>query len=214
MSTVKVIVCDAQYLFRLGIVEVLNRDSRFECAGECSNSQELRDLLKSTKPDIITIDYEQSDAFSLDDLRFIQEHAPNTKILTISSDDNSDNIFLALRYGVVSFLTKECDQDEILIALIATAKNEKFVCHRVIDIIIGKTMNETSEIDCKPYNLSIRELEIIQLTAKGLSAKEIAGKLFLSLHTVYTHKKNIMKKLKLNSSSELILYAINNGIAT
>jgi DNA-binding CsgD family transcriptional regulator len=60
--------------------------------------------------------------------------------------------------------------------------------------------------------LSFREIEIIQLTAKGLSAKEIANQLFLSLHTVYTHKKNIMKKLKINSSSEIILYAINKGI--
>jgi DNA-binding CsgD family transcriptional regulator len=66
--------------------------------------------------------------------------------------------------------------------------------------------------DCKPINLSIRELEIIQQNALGLSAKEIGEKLFISTHTVYTHKKNIMKKLQINSSSELILFAIKHGI--
>lgn len=212
MSKVKVIISDAQYLIRLGIVEVLNKDTRFECVGECTGSQELRSLIEKTSPDVITIDYAQSD-FSIDDLRYIQENSPNTKVLIISSDEDSEKIFLALKYGVISFLTKECDQDEILTALIATSKSEKFICHRIIDIIINNQLKKSNEIDCKPYNLSIREVEIIQLTAKGLSAKEIANQLYLSLHTVYTHKKNIMKKLKLNSSSEMILYAINNGIA-
>lgn len=212
MNKVKVVISDAQFIVRLGIQEVLKMDDQFECIGECSNSNELKKIIAQKNPDIITIDYNQTGYFSLEDLKYLQENSPQTKVLVISEDDHSENIFKALDYGALSFLTKECDQVEILNALIATSKSEKFICHKIIEVIIDKKAKSPKEVNCKRSQLSFRELEIIQLTAKGLSAKEIANQLFLSLHTVYTHKKNIMKKLKINSSSEIILYAINKGI--
>lgn len=212
MNKVKVVISDAQFIVRLGIQEVLKMDDQFECIGECSNSNELKKIIAQKNPDIVTIDYNQTGYFSLEDLKYLQENSPETKVLVISEDDHSENIFKALDYGALSFLTKECDQAEILNALVATAKAEKFICHKIIEVIIDKKAKSPKEVNCKRSQLSFRELEIIQLTAKGLSAKEIANQLFLSLHTVYTHKKNIMKKLKINSSSEIILYAINKGI--
>ena len=108
-------------------------------------------------------------------------------------------------------LVPSADEEEILNAINSISKGEKFICHKIIDIILDKPKNILDD-DCKPINLSIRELEIIQQNALGLSAKEIGEKLFISTHTVYTHKKNIMKKLQINSSSELILFAIKHGI--
>lgn len=211
MDRIKVLVADSQYLFRLGIIEILNSDERFDFVGESANSQELRTMLKSTLPDIVTIDYAQSDSFTVDDIQHIQQNFPETKILVISSDGNSDSIFKAIQNGAISFLTRNCDQEEIISALLSTSKNEKFMCHRVVDIIINKKV-DSQEVDCAGVNLTARELEILQLTAKGHSSKEIASMLYLSLHTVYTHRKNIMKKLDLNSASEMILYAISKGL--
>jgi DNA-binding NarL/FixJ family response regulator len=212
MDKVKVVISDAQFIIRLGIQEVLKMDNQFECIGECANANELKKLISQTNPDIVTIDYAQLGFFSLEDIKFLQTHSPQTKVLVISDDENSENIFKALDYGALSFLTKECDPPEILNALIATSKSEKFICHKIIEVILDKKSIPIKEENCKRSLLSFREIEIIQLTAKGLSAKEIANQLFLSLHTVYTHKKNIMKKLKINSSSEIILYAINKRI--
>jgi len=81
----------------------------------------------------------------------------------------------------------------------------------VIDIILEKHLPEEEET-CAPTSLTVRELEIVRLTAQGQKAKEVAAQLFLSTHTVYTHRKNIMKKLGVNSASEMIVYAINNGL--
>ena len=198
MTKVKVAISDAQFIIRLGIQEVLKMDDQFECIGECANSTELRKLIQSKSPDIITIDYAQTGSFSLDDLKFLKENSPNTKVLVISDD--------VAKKGIATLRL------EILNALIATAKTEKFICHKIIEVIIDKKASPLKDDNCKKSQLSYRELEIIQLTAKGLSAKEIANHLFLSLHTVYTHKKNIMKKLRINSSPEIILYAINKGI--
>ena len=116
-----------------------------------------------------------------------------------------------LEYGVNSFLTKSCGENEIIDAVKATAKGEKIFLHQDFGLSAGKNLCKEEE-NCVPSPLTPREIEIVRLVAKGLIAKEIADILNLSTHTVYTHRKNIMKKLQLNTSSELVFYAINNGI--
>jgi len=212
MPAIKIVIADAQFLIRLGLVCLLSKDERFKVVGEAANSKELRQLITKVKPEVLIMDYHQERSFDIDDLMAVKQISPRTHALIISDDEDRDNIYKAIESGGISFLTKECDQDEIVNAVLATAKGEKFICHKVIDIILNNKSASVGADDCKPFSLSLREVEIIQLTAKGLSAKEIASKLFLSPHTVYTHKKNIMKKLKLSSSSEMILYAINNGL--
>lgn len=212
MNKTKVVVAEAQYLIRLGLLKVLHSDKNFECVGECLDSSGLREILEKQHVDIITLDYSE-EGFSMDDISYILQNYPDIKVLSISSDDDSDLIFKALELGVKNFLTKECGEDEVLKALIAASKGEKFICHKILDVIIDAQLSDKKNSNTKSLNLSVRELEIIQLIAQGFSAKEIASSLYLSLHTIYTHKKNIMKKLKLNTTSELILFAIHQGIA-
>ena len=153
---------------------------------------------------------------TVQDFKVIGEAANTKELLDLISSHHTDVVifdYFSEHNFLPEDLTKECDKEEIVGAIYATAKSEKFLCHKVIDIIIEKHMH-TDEDNCKAFNLSLRETEIIKLTAKGWTAKTIAGHLFLSTHTVYTHKKNIMKKLKINSSSEMIVYAIQNGLVT
>jgi DNA-binding NarL/FixJ family response regulator len=185
----------------------------FHIVGEATNSTELINLIKEHHPNVVIFDYNSHHNFLLEDISTVKKISPNSNFLIISADESKSNIYKAIELGSISFLTKECDKDEIIGAVYATAKNEKFLCHKVIDIIIEKHIH-TDEDNCKAFNLSLRETEIIKLTAKGWTAKTIAGHLFLSTHTVYTHKKNIMKKLKINSSSEMIVYAIQNSLVT
>ena len=94
----------------------------------------------------------------------VKRISPTTNFLVISDDNSKPSIYSAIEKGVISFLTKECDKEEIIGAIYATAKNEKFLCHKVIDIIIEKHLH-VNEDNCKPLNLSLRETEIIKLTA-------------------------------------------------
>ena len=111
--------------------------------------------------------------------------------------------------AVNSFLSKKCDEKEIIDAVHATSKNEKYYCTNVLNCLLEKSFPKD---DCSPRPLSPREIEVVQLVAKGLIAKEIASELYLSTHTIYTHRKNIMKKLKIGTTSELVLYAVREGI--
>ena len=113
--------------------------------------------------------------------------------------------------GVNSFLTKSCNEEEIINAVKATAKGEKFFCHKIINFILEKSFQKEDD-NCEPTPLTPREIEIVRLVAQGKIAKEIASQLNLSTHTVYTHRKKIMKKLEFKHASDLVMYAISKGI--
>lgn len=210
---ITIVIADTQYLIREGLNNILLNNKDMKIVGEASYSSELHSLVRKHHPTVVIFDYNNIENFTIQDIQTVKIISPESNFLVISSDNNKSNIYKVIELGVLSFLTKECDKEEIIGAIYATAKNEKFLCHKVIDIIIDKHIHK-DEDSCKPFNLSMRETEIIKLTAKGWTAKTIAGHLFLSTHTVYTHKKNIMKKLKINSSSEMIVYAIQNSLIT
>ncbi len=211
MKPVTIVLADGEVLVRLGLRHLLGDDPSFEIVAEAADEEELFEELEAHRPAVIILDYNQPDQFSLSTVTRVKKKAPSSHILVISSDNDKKNIYQVLEQGVHSFLTKTCGEEEILDAVKATAKGDKFFCTRIIDYLLEKSFSKEEE-SCAPSPLSSREIEILQLIARGLIAKEIAGLLNLSTHTVYTHRKNIMKKLNLSTSSELVLYAVNNGI--
>ncbi len=209
MESIKIIIADAQYLIRLGLKCLLNKHERVSVIADVKDSFELSKAIDQMTPDIIIFDYDNEKNFCLSDISSIRQNYPAINFVIISNDNTKDNIYAVLEHEGISFLTKQCDEEEIMGAIYASAKKERFLCNKIVNVILEK---EADEEDCLPTDLTNRELQILKLTAQGLSAKQIADQLFLSTHTIYTHKKNMMRKLKLNSSSELIVYAINNGI--
>lgn len=211
MQTIKIVLADPQFVTRAGIRTVLDQVAGFTIVSEVKNSSELAKEIKARQPDVVIIDYNLPGYFQIEDLKKIKLLSAKTRIMVISSDHNKNNIYKVLDGGVKNFITKECDSEEIIQAVYATAKGEKFFCAKVVDIILEKHFNIKNE-HCEPSQLSQRELEVVQLIAEGLTGREIADRLFLSHHTISTHRKNILKKLHVNSTSELVLYAIRFGI--
>ena len=214
MQPISVVIADAQYLIRLGLKHLLNEVPHIYIVAEAANHRQLEKAVTKHEPDVVILDYNKPLSFSIDNVAAIKELSAATNVLVISADDTKDHIFKALKLGVNSFLTKECDKKEIIDAIHATAKGEKFFCHKILEIIIEKHLSPPSTQNCAPSKLTTREIEILQLIAEGVTTKEIAYQLNLSTHTIYTHRKNIMKKLGLNSSSEMILYAVKSGMVT
>ncbi|MEZ5001795.1 MAG: response regulator transcription factor [Chitinophagales bacterium] len=208
---ISVVIADSQYLIRLGLRHLFEGQSRINVVDDATRSDELMEAVLEHSPDVVIFDHDKPSHFKMEDISAVKRISPHTNFLIISSDDKKESIFRVLQEGSLSFLTKECDEEEIISAVIATSKGEKFLCNKVIDVILDKHVAK-EEQTCAPTNLTTRELEIVKLTAQGLSAGKVADQLYLSPHTVYTHRKNIMKKLGVNSASELIVYAINNGL--
>ncbi len=210
-ETYKVLLADAQFLIRFALKELLKETNTFQVIGEAGNEAELNSFIAKTTPDIIVIDYNQPGFFSIESIKNVKEQHPTIELLVISSDDNKENIYDVINSGVLRFLTKKCDAHEINEAFRAIIRGEKFFCASIFNFIFEMSFSQNN-YSSNPLPLSARELEIVQLIAQGLVAKEIGRKLNLSTHTVYTHRKNIMEKLKLRRSSELVLFAVNKGL--
>jgi DNA-binding NarL/FixJ family response regulator len=205
------VIADPVFLVREGFKRIADNVKDFSIKGEIKKGSEFWNKMKSLKPDLLILDYDHPDFFAIDDLKKIDEYFPGTKVLIISNHSKKENILKAIKTGALGYLTKECGEEEIIDALEAVSKGEKFFCNKILDVILEKHLTGDDD-ECKPASLSMREIEIINLVVKGFSNREIAEKLFLSIHTVYTHRKNIMKKLKIKSPVELVLYALNSGI--
>ena len=208
---INISIADSQYLTRKGLRQVLSQRNGYRVISEVSDEEELLRHLQSNPPDVLILDYNLPRHFDTDTIRKVRKLAPNVPILVISADEEKDRIYSVIQDGVNCFITKECDELEILDAIEAAHKGSKFFCNKVLDFILAKSFRDDDN-NCDPTPLTPREKEIVVLTAQGLIAKEIAHELGLSTHTVYTHKKRIMKKLELKSPVQLVLYALETGM--
>lgn len=208
MDKFSVIVADSEYLVRVGLKHILQSQPSFKVLSEAANEGQLFEVLQGSAPDILVLDYNQPGFFSTSTIDRVRSEFPKVKLLVVSSDEDKKHIYQVLESGVNSYMSKQCDEKEIIDAFHATSKNEKYYCTNVLNHLLEKSF----PTECTPTPLTPREIEIVRLVASGLIAKEIASELNLSTHTVYTHRKNIMKKLKIGSTSELVLYAVNERI--
>jgi len=210
MKNVSIVLADAQYLIRVGLRHIIEQNPSFKVVAEVTDEEDLMEALQIHRPEVLVLDYAQSESVSHSTVQAAKSINKSANVLIISGDEDKKTIYKVLESGVNSFLSKQCDESEIINAIEATAKGEKFYCTNVLNYLLEKSF--PTEKECSPIPLSPREIEIVQLISSGLIAKEIADKLNLSTHTIYTHRKNIMKKLGLGTTSELVLFAVKEGI--
>jgi DNA-binding NarL/FixJ family response regulator len=214
METIRILIADNAFLVREGIKAVVSQKAHLAVVGEARNQRELRQKTQANLPDVVILDYQASNAFSPENVQEVLRLSPNTSILVISSNLQRTQVLKVLEYGALGFLLKECDETEILGAIKAVAKGEKFFCSKVLDILLERSIGSTNgDFDpCEPTRLTLREIEVVRQMAEGRSAQDIANHLELSVHTVYTHRKNIMRKLGASSASEIVKYAYQTAL--
>lgn len=201
------VIADRDFLIKTGLKCLLSKKENIEITAQASNMAELKDILRLHTPHVLVMDYAQPGAFSMDDVAFITRKYPQTNVLVISNNQHKHDILTALQLGVKSYLLKECGEDEIFDALNATAKGEQFFCSQIVENILGGQVSS-----CEGMYLTEREVEIVKLVAEGHTTVQIAKMLCRSVHTINTHRKNILNKLGLNNPSELVLYAVKRGL--
>lgn len=206
----EIVIADNSYLIRQGLKSVLKENS-VKITGEIKNNLEFLTKIIELKPDILILGSNYEKIIADSELFQIQNSSPSTKVLIISDCRDDGKILNTIKSGVTGYLTEECNGEEILNAVNLLSKGEKFFCNEILDVILEKKFDKETSEELKD-NLTEREIEIIKLITEKYTNQEISEKLFISIHTVYTHRKNIMKKLRLKSPVELILYAIDSGI--
>ncbi|MEO0404878.1 MAG: response regulator transcription factor [Bacteroidota bacterium] len=211
MNQINILLADTAYLVREGIKSVVAGYPYMRIAGEVTHSQALHEEVSKLQPELVILDYNSPGAFGTEDVREIKDRSVHTQVLVLSSQLQRDQVFRALEYGTMGFLLKECDQTEILGAIHALNKGDKFFCGKVLDFILERRKAPALDA-CEPTILTERETEVVKLMAEGTSTQNIAERLCLSVHTVYTHRKNVMRKLGVTKAADVILYAINTSL--
>ncbi len=210
MSEIRVGIADAHFVVREGLKYVFSHDKRLKVVGECSDGKDIPKLLKENL-DVLVFDYDHADYISFEDLQKVFRVAPDTHVLVISAHTDPATVNRIIRQPIKGLLSKECSESEILDAVRATAKGDKFYCNRILDVVSAST-EEGAGQDCSPTVLSQREVEVVEYIAQGLTAAQVAEKMCLSVHTINTHRKNIFKKLGVNSTTELVRYALKTAL--
>ena len=211
----KIVLADSNELVRLGIRSALKNDLKVELVGEASTSQGLLDLVKSFETDVVVVDY-TSTGFSIDVILKLRTLRKHINILAITPEQSAQTLVDALRSGVMSYVKKDCSITEIVDAVRETGKGNKFFCGQILETI--QTANlDVDDIDldafsCEPVVLSDRESQIIVLIAEGNTNAQIAEMLFLSNHTVGTHRKNIMSKLGVRNTAGIVMYTVKMNL--
>lgn len=213
----KVVLADSNNLIRIGMRAVLQQIPKLEIIGEATSNQELIELIKNFEVNVVLIDYTAPD-FSIGVIPQVLQVQSNLKMVAITPDQTAQTLVNALRSGVKSYVKKDCDITEIIDSVKETAKGNKFFCGQILETI-QKASIDVNDLDldsftCEPILLSDRESEIITLIAEGLTNVQIAEHLFLSNHTVNTHRKNIMSKLGVKNTAGIVMYAVKMNLVS
>ena len=210
LKPIDALIADNQPLTVAGLEHFLSEKQAIKVVGKVKKGEELVELVEKFQPSLLIVDYNSPGYVALDDIRNAMASSSKTNVLILSSDNNKTSILEVLRLGVKGYITKECSLEEVGMAVQATARGEKFFCHKVLDIIMEKHFRVAQESE--PTVLTTRETEILKLIAHGHSTQVIADALFLSPHTVQTHRKSIIKKLNIKSPTEFVIYAMDLGL--
>ncbi|HIP31301.1 MAG TPA: response regulator transcription factor [Crocinitomicaceae bacterium] len=213
----RLIIADSNDLTRAGLRSILSVNDDIEIVGEAKSSLELFEMLHSFDTDVILIDY-TSNGFVIDDLSRIKNDYASSFILAITPEQSAQVLVDALKQGVTSYVKKNCSISEITDAVKETAKGTKFFCGQIVETIQQANLNiediDYDAFSCDAVLISKREQEIIVLISEGMTNVQIAEKLFLSNHTVNSHRKNIMAKLGVKNTAGIVMYAVKSNLVS
>ncbi len=212
-----VIIADSNDIMRLGLRTLLSNDKSISIVGEAHNNQELLDQIKSFGAAIVLIDF-TSAGFDINVITKVLQHDKKVRFVAITPDQSAQILVDALRSGVTSYVKKDCELSEILDAVNETKKGNRFFCGQLLEIIQRANIDihdiDVDGFTCEAVILTERETEIIKLIAEGLTNGQIAELLFLSTHTINTHRKNIMSKLGVRNTAGIVMYAVKTSLVS
>lgn len=205
METIRLIIIDDHTLIRETWSFFLSTDPRFSVVAETGNAEEGIELCKQHRPDLVLLDINLPGMSGMEALPFIRKYAPGTKVLAVSLHTQPVYVKKMMKSGAAGYVTKNSSRGEMINALLEITAGQKYICGEIKNIL-ALDMMPAGHGQTNMNLLSLREMEIIDLIKHGLSSKEIAASLNIAVKTVEVHRYNILKKLNLRNSAELVNY--------
>jgi DNA-binding NarL/FixJ family response regulator len=211
-----VLIVDDHPLFREGLKALIARNPGFAIVGEAGSAEEGFDLAKQLKPDLAVVDISLPDKSGIDLTRAIRSLLPEIKVIIVSMHSKIHYITEAFQAGATGYVVKESATDRLIQGLEAVCRGEYFLDSSLSQSVVKRLVEfpeKEARITDRGYGaLTAREQQILRMVAEGRSTKEIAAELCISPKTVENHRANIMEKLNLHNTMELLRYAAKLGL--
>lgn len=214
MDTVRILLADDHNILRDGLRLLLERQPGFVVVGEAGNGRDAVNLAEELQPDVVVMDIAMPELNGIEATRRIVSGLPHTSVVILSMHHDESYVARALKAGARGYLLKDSLKSDLLNAVRAVTEGRSFFSPKISRILQEDYMRKLTDGDGEDSFdlLTDREREILQLVAEGKTNKEVANLLNLSVHTIDTHRGNILQKLNLHSVPELILYAVRKKI--
>jgi len=216
MKPLRIVLADDHVMFRQGIRNILGTREDIEVVAEAGDGLQLLDVLKKTEADLVIMDISMPHLRGLEAAREIKKLTPRARILLLTMHKESEYVYASIQAGAEGYLLKEDADTELFEAiekirrggyylspLLASSAAHELIRHRL-----------SGREGAIPEELTLREREVLTLIAEGKSSKEIATRLFISARTAEHHRANIMRKLSVHNTAQLVKYAIQKGYAS
>src|SRR4029078_3907763 len=219
MNPFHVLLADDHNLVRAGIRSLLQNDPEIQVVAEAENGRQVRDLVKTHKPDIVLMDISMPELNGLDSTAQLVKEFPTLRVIVLSMHSTEGYVLKALRAGASGYLLKGAANTELVLAIKSVARGETYLSSAVSKYVVEAFRRSPSD---RSYNaiqpdradtdLTPRQRQVLQLISEGHSTKEIAEKLNISVKTAKTHRAELMRRLDLHDVAGLTRYALANGI--
>ena len=211
---VRILLADDHTVVRKGLRLLLESVPGYEVVAEAASGHEAALLAEKNRPDVVVMDVAMPVLNGIEAARQITAKLPGTAIVFLSMHGDESYVLRGLKAGARAYLLKDSAETDLLQAVKAVSEGKAFFSPAISKLLVEDYMRQMRErgVDDSFELLTAREREVLQLLAEGKSNKEAAGVLNLSLHTIETHRANILQKLNLHGQAELILYAVRKGV--
>ncbi len=211
---IKILIADDHAIVRDGLKMILESQGDVTVVDVASDGLEAIQSVRTHQPDVVVMDISMPNMNGIEATKRIKEEFPETRVVILSMQYTSEDIFRALQSGAIGYLLKESAGMEVVQAVRAAFSGRRYLSRKVDDIVIDSYIHEhkIQHAESPLESLSSREREVLQLVADGKSSSEIAELLFLSVKTIETYRSRLMEKLGLKDIPSLVKFAIRHGI--
>lgn len=203
---ISVLIADDHKLFRQGMVAMLGEAKNIKVIGEAGDGYEALELMAELEPNVLLLDIEMPKIDGFEVLKKLKRAKLETKVLALTMHNSAEFIKNIVKAGAAGYLKKDSDKELLLNAIQEVHYKGSYYPPETTHLVL-QSLQERN----KGELISPREKEVVILIAEGMTTKEIAEKLFLSKHTIESHRQNILLKLDIKNSAELVKYAIKRG---
>lgn len=208
----RVLLADDHTLVRAGLRKLLESVPHLEVVGEASDGLELLALTATLRPNLVLMDISMPGLNGLETTARLRKEWPDTKVIILSMHQSEEYVRQALRQGASGYLLKDCAPTELEMAIRAVCRGETYLSPAVTKDVLSDYVQRLRDEAQPGDQLTPRQREVLQLVAEGLSTKEIARRLDLSVKTVDTHRSTLMKQLDIHEVTGLVRYALRTGL--